>query len=245
MDARVRRVGGSVSTWSSAVLEVAQALARDEQVEVVVAGELARSARPHDLLVAADRDDDRRARQLRVAHERAGRGCRGPRRVARRARSAASRASPLSISASRGTGCALDEVELARGPAHRQPLRGDREHDDEEDGVEDAQRARARRRRSGKVASTIGTPPRRPAQARKPCSRSDEPERRRAQRAPRAGARRARARRRRGSARGPRRACARASRAARAARTGRAARATPSPAGSRARRPRAGCARRR
>ena len=79
-----------------------------------------------------------------------------------------------SISARRGTGCALDQAERARGPAHRQALRGHRQHDDEEHGVEDARRP-GTPAATGKVASTMGTPPRRPAQARKPCSRSVSP----------------------------------------------------------------------
>ena len=96
-------------------------------------------------------------------------------RVARPARSAASRASPQSISARRGTGCASIEAELARSPAHRQALRGHRQHDDEEHGVEDARCSRGRRRRPGRSRARSGTPPRRPAQARKPCSRSARP----------------------------------------------------------------------
>ena len=173
--ARGRRNGraGQHLDVVESVLQIPQALARDQQVDVVVAVQRARPARSHDLVVAPDRHDDRRARQLGVAHERPGPDAEVA-RAARRARNAASRAwrcrsRPGGAQDARRRGRADSPPSASSGPAPRPRGRRRRRR----------RRRRAarpaRRRRSGNVASTIGTPPRSPAQARKPCSRSESP----------------------------------------------------------------------
>jgi len=66
----VRRIVDSCLDLVQCRFHIAQPVTRD-QVEVIVARELARFTWAHDLMVTADRDDDRRARQLRIAHDRA------------------------------------------------------------------------------------------------------------------------------------------------------------------------------
>ena len=141
---------------------------------MVVARQLARSARPHDLEVTADRDDDRRARQLRIAHERARGGCRDPRPVARPARSAAWRGSPSPSrrAAAPGARSIRPSVRAAQRIVSPCAATDSTTTKNTASKTRDAPGTPAA---TGKVASTMGTPPRRPAQARKPCSRSDTP----------------------------------------------------------------------
>ena len=122
------------------VLYVAQPAARDQEVEVVVAGQL-RSSR------AAARSAGRRRMATMIAApgssaSRTSVPAAIPRSSARSSTSSecSVESVALSISARRGAEMPLDQPERARGPAHRQPLCGDRQHDDEEHGVEDVGR---------------------------------------------------------------------------------------------------------